>query len=81
MDEPFEDGVFAKGNPLTIRYVLKFICDKFVCHQDSISFDEYGLCNAWMAKLKNPYFDKNLNYITYRLNNILKIPIKGDSLE
>lgn len=58
-----------------IRYVLKFICDKFVCHQDSISYDEYGLCNAWMIKLKNPYFDKNLNYITNRLNNILKTPI------
>lgn len=81
LDEPFEDGVSAKGSPLTIRYVLKFICDKFVCHQNSISFDEYGLCNAWMIKLKNPYFDKNLNYITNRLNNILKTPIKWDSLE
>lgn len=55
--------------------------EKKVCHQDSISYDEYGLCNVWMAKLKNPYFDKNLNYITNRLNNILKIPIKWNILE
>lgn len=84
LDEPFNDYEFLKdkqGNPvlddqgnkkpLTIRYVLKFIADKFVCHQDPVSLEDIGICNTWMADLKSPYFEKNIRYIVNGLTAII----------
>lgn len=55
----------------SIRQVLKFIADKFVCHVDSITNTDLGLANAWMASLGNPYFENNLLAIVENLNKII----------
>ena len=47
----------------TIREVLKFIADKFVCHVDPITNDDLGLANFYMSHLCNPYVDNNLKDI------------------
>ena len=65
LDGPFD----CTGN--SIRQVLKFIADKFVCHVDSITNKDLGMANAWMASLGNPYFDNNLLAIVENLNAII----------
>lgn len=46
---------------VSIRKVLKFIADKFVCHVDKVDNTDIGLCNVWMSDLRNPYFKNNLS--------------------
>lgn len=55
----------------SIRLVLKFLADKFVCHVDSITTIDLGLANALMASLGNPYFENNLINIISKLNEII----------
>lgn len=55
----------------SIRDVFKFIIDKFVCHQDNVTLEDIGLCNAWMADLNNPYFENNLRHIVNEISNII----------
>lgn len=55
----------------SIRNVLKFIADKFVCHVDSITNVNQGMANAWMSSLGNPYFENNLINIVAKLNSII----------
>ena len=54
----------------SIRVVLKFLADKFVCHIDPISRDDLGLANFYMSHLGNPYTNNNLQDI---MNTIFKI--------
>ena len=65
------DQPFTAYMDKSIRDVLKFIIDKFVCHQDKITYEEIGLCNAWMANLNNPYFEINLSHIVEEINKII----------
>lgn len=55
----------------SIRNVLKFIADKFVCHVDSITNINLGMANAWMSSLGNPSFENNLINIVAKLNRIM----------
>ena len=55
----------------SIRNVLKFIADKFVCHVDSITSINLGMANAWMSSLGNPFFENNLINIVTKLNRIM----------
>ena len=65
LDSPFD------STGTSIRQVLKFIADKFVCHVDCITNKDLGMANAWMASLGNPYFDNNLLVIVESLNTII----------
>lgn len=69
--DTFLNSPFENENSKSIRDVLKFIIDKFICHLDKISYTEIGLCNAYMAKLKNPEFDRNFLNIIKELYDII----------
>jgi len=71
--DAFLDGPFNSYSQETIRRVLKFIADKFVCHLDPITFEDLALANTYMAALKNPYVKVNLQYICSELNNIMSV--------
>ena len=55
----------------SIRNVLKYIADKYVCHVDSITGINLGMANAWMSSLSNPFFENNLINIVAELNRIM----------
>lgn len=69
--DTFLDTPFASYMNVSIRTVLKFIADKFVCHVDNVENSDIGLCNAYMSNLSNPYFDNNFKHITSELNKII----------
>lgn len=69
--DSFLSEPFNEYSDVSIRKVLKFLADKFVCHLDPITFEELGLANAYMATLKNPYEKVNLQYIATELNKIM----------
>ncbi len=69
--DEFLDGPFNDYSDVTIRKVLKFLADKFVCHLDPIKTEDLGLANTWMATLKNPYVKVNLKYICSELGKIM----------
>ena len=69
--DAFLNGPFNEYSDLTIRKVLKFLADKFVCHLDPITPGDLGLANSWMAALKNPYVKVNLQYICSELDKIM----------
>lgn len=55
----------------TIREILKFLADKFVCHVDPISTEDLGLANYYMSHLGNPYVENNLQSIMKFLLDIV----------
>ena len=67
----FLDSPFNEYSNETIRRVLKFLADKFVCHLDPITTEDLGLANAYMSALKNPYVKVNLKYISEELDKIM----------
>ncbi len=55
----------------SIRDVLKFISDKFICHQDKVTNLDIGMMQAYTANLCNPYFSNNFGNIMQRLCSII----------
>jgi hypothetical protein len=70
--DAFLDSRFESWSELTIRTLLKKIADKFVCHIDSITAEELGLINAYMAKLSSPVCDNNFQNIVRNINAIIE---------
>jgi hypothetical protein len=55
----------------SIRDVLKFIADKFVCHIDPISREDLVTANFYMSHLSNPYTNNNLREIIENISQIM----------
>ena len=55
----------------SIREVLKFIADKFICHVDPINREDLALADFYMNQLMNPYADNNLQTIMESITQIL----------
>lgn len=55
----------------SIRDVLKFIADKFVCHIDPISRKDLATANFYMSHLSNPYTNNNLREIIENISQIM----------
>ena len=70
--DDFLDGKIFSWSDKSIREILKFIADKFICHVDSISNDDLGLANSYMSHLGNPYVDNNLVCIMCTISEIIK---------
>ena len=56
----------------SIREVLKFIADKFVCHIDPIEREDLACANFYMSHLGNPFEDNNLNDIMNKIFEIMQ---------
>ena len=74
-----DSKIFSWSNK-SIREVLKFIADKFVCHIDPIERDDLAYANFCMSHLGNPYVDNNLNDIMHTISEIMnkKVMQKSD---
>lgn len=70
--DAYLDSRFQDWNTTSIRDVLKFIADKFVCHIDPISNTDLGMVNAYMSALGNPYEQNNIRNITNNLFDIIR---------
>lgn len=70
--DDFLDRKIFSWSDKSIREILKFIADKFICHVDPISNDDLGLANFYMSHLGNPYVDNNLMYIMCTISEIIK---------
>lgn len=70
--DTYLNSCFYDGDTVSIKTVLKFIADKFVCHVDPISRMDLGLANAYMAALGNPYVKNNIRNIMKQLFDIIK---------
>lgn len=70
--DAFLETPFMECMNVSIRQVLKFIADKFVCHLDNVDNTDIGQCNAWMSELRNPYFKNNFRHIMDELNAIIE---------
>lgn len=69
--DDFLDTKIFSWSDKSIREVLKFIADKFVCHIDPIDRDDLAYANFYMSHLGNPYFDNNLNDIMHTIFEII----------
>ena len=69
--DAYLDGKFFSWSDKTIREVLKFLADKFVCHIDPISRVDLGLANSYMSHLGNPYVNNNLMQIMGSVSQII----------
>ena len=69
--DSFLDRKIFSWSDKSIRKVLKFIADKFVCHIDPIDRDDLAYANFCMSHLGNPYFDNNLNDIMHTIFEII----------
>lgn len=69
--DSFLDRKTFSWSDKSIRKVLKFIADKFVCHIDPIDRDDLAYANFCMSHLGNPYFDNNLNDIMHTIFEII----------
>ena len=58
--DDFLDRKIFSWSDKSIREILKFIADKFICHVDPISNEDLGLANFYMSHLGNPYVNNNL---------------------
>jgi len=70
--DEYLDSRFENWSEISIRTLLKRIVDKFVCHIDSITVEELGLINGYMAKLSSPACESNLQNIVRKLNSIIE---------
>ena len=68
--DDFLDNKIFSWSDKSIREVLKFLADKFICHVDPISNDDLGLANSYMSHLGNPYVDNNLQQIMESISRI-----------
>ncbi len=64
--------VFEWRCDLTIRKMLKFIADKFICHTDPISKDDLAQSNFYMSHLSNPFTKINMQFIMDNLNALIQ---------
>lgn len=69
--DDFLDNKMFSHRDESIREILKFIADKFVCHIDPITRTDLGNANFFMSHLGNPYADKNLNDIMRTISEIM----------
>lgn len=73
-DEPFDGMDLQYRNDgleyRSIRKVIKFITDKFVCHNDSINLIDQGNQDYFVATLTNPY---NRRYLPKLFEDIFSI--------
>lgn len=70
--DDFLDSKMFSHRDESIREILKFIADKFVCHIDPITRTDLGNANFFMSYLGNPYVDNNLNDIMRTISEIMK---------
>ena len=70
LDNYLDSKIFSWSDK-TIREILKFIADKFVCHIDPISRDDLGSANFYMSHLGNPYVKNNLKEIMDKISQIV----------
>ena len=70
IDDFLNNKIFSWSDK-SIREVLKFIADKFVCHIDPVLNDDLGLANFYMSHLGNPYVENNLQSIMSSIKNII----------
>jgi hypothetical protein len=70
--DTYLDSYFYDWDTISIKKVLKFIADKFVCHVDPISRIDLGMANAYMAVLNNPYEKNNIRNIMKQLFDIIR---------
>lgn len=73
--DSFLNSPFTSYCDKSIRDVLKFIADKFVCHVDCVEDTDLGLCNVWMGNLSNPYFANNFRHIMDSIEKIINSEI------
>ena len=66
------DSQMFSWSEMSIRTVLKFLADKFVCHIDPITRIDLGNANAFMNHLGNPYGKNNLHDIMDNINNMIR---------
>ena len=71
IDAFLDEKMFSWKNE-SIRFVLKFIADKFVCHIDPIDYIDLGNANFYMSQLANPCVDNNLEHIMDTISNIMR---------
>lgn len=71
IDDFLDRKIFA-CNDKSIREVLKFLADKFICHIDPITRTDLGNANFYMSHLGNPYADNNLKNIMHTIFEIIK---------
>ena len=64
--------VFEWRCDLTIRKMLKFIADKFICHTDPISKDDLAQSNFYMSHMSNPFTKINMQVIMDNLNALIQ---------
>ena len=69
--DDYLDSKMFSWSDMSIRTVLKFLADKFVCHIDPISRDDLGNANAFMSHLGNPYEESNLREIMKTITQIM----------
>lgn len=69
--DDYLDRPFLSYADISIRKVLKFIADKFICHTDKVCNEDIGWANAMMSNLRNPYFENNFKNITATLSSII----------
>ncbi len=69
--DDFLDGKMFSWKDKSIRDVLKFLADKFVCHIDPISRDDLGMANYYMSHLNNSYVDNNLQNIMKHISQTI----------
>lgn len=70
--DDYLDGKMFSWKDKSIREVLKFLSDKFVCHIDPITREDLGLANFYMSHLGNPYVDNNLQDIMKKIYQIME---------
>lgn len=70
------DSKMFSWKEVSIRDVLKFIADKYICHIDPIEYEDLALANFYMSILSNPYADSNLKTI---IEHIFMIINKSES--
>ena len=62
LNEDFSDGSMQ----VTIKTALKLLADEFICHYDNFDGDKLhriSLADIFVNRLRNPYEEKNLDYI------------------
>ena len=69
--DDFLDSEIFSWSDKSIREVLKFIADKFVCHIDPIEWDDLAFANSCMSHLANPYVNNNLQQIMESISHII----------
>ena len=69
--DDYLDSKMFSWSEISIRTVLKFLADKFVCHIDPISYEDLGWANSYMSHLGNPYVENNLQDIMKTIYDII----------